>query len=57
MSQTKGKPLRTRDFLKFFPRNSGIHLEEVFFKIYTRNRILHCKSNNKTKKAKTQYSF
>ena len=30
VSQTKRKSLRTRDFLMFFARNCGLHLEHFF---------------------------
>ena len=31
MGRTKHKPLRTRDFLVFFARNYGLHLEHIIF--------------------------
>ena len=55
MDQTKHKPLRTRDFVRFFARNCGLHLEHFFLKINTRKRISLCKSNNQIIKSKTQY--
>ena len=32
MRQTKRKPFRVRDFLRFFARNCSLHLEHIFFK-------------------------
>ena len=31
MGQTKHKPLRTRDFLRFAERNCGLHMKHFFF--------------------------
>ena len=46
MGQTKHKPLRTRDFLRFSARNCGLHLERIFlFKIITRKKTLLSISN------------
>ena len=45
MGQTKHKPLRTRNFLRFSERNCGLHLEHFFLKIITRNRTLLSSSN------------
>ena len=45
MGQTKNKPLRMRDFLRFCTRTSGQYLDHIFLKINTGNRILLCKSN------------
>ena len=32
MGQSKHKPLRMRDFVRFFVRNCGLNLEHIFFK-------------------------
>ena len=46
MGQTKHKPLRTRDFLRFFTRNRGLHFEHIFFENKDKDRILLCRLNN-----------
>ena len=45
LGQTKHKPLRTKDFLRFSVRNCDLHLEHIFFfKIITRKKTLLCTS-------------
>ena len=46
MGQTKHKPLRTRDFLRFSVRNCSLHLEHIFFRITIRDRTLLRKSKS-----------
>ena len=46
MGQTKHKPFRMRDFIRFFVRNFGLHLKCIFLKRNARNGILLGKSNN-----------
>ena len=45
MGQTKHKPLRIRDVLRFYAWNGSLHLEHILFKTMTRKKTSLCTSN------------